>query len=133
MEMILCLNCGDMYKNNGNNNKECIICHSKNIKNMKNLNFTIDDYFQLLKISEDGNFIYEMLKLKNDNPIEYQLKLQKLQSTSQQSNIPKCPTCQSTNIKKIGAGERVTSVLGLGLFSKKINKTWKCNNCGHTW
>ena len=48
-------------------------------------------------------------------------------------NIPKCPTCGSTNISKIGTGERVASVIGLGLLSKKINKTWKCKNCGHTW
>lgn len=56
------------------------------------------------------------------------------QSTQQQSsNIPHCPTCGSSNIRKIGAGERTASILGLGLFSRKINKTWKCNNCGHTW
>ena len=48
-------------------------------------------------------------------------------------NKPKCPTCGSTNIQKIGTGERAVSILGLGLFSKKINKTWKCSNCGHTW
>lgn len=52
---------------------------------------------------------------------------------SVQQNIPKCPTCGSTNIQKIGTAERVTSVLGLGLFSKKINKTYKCKNCGLTW
>lgn len=49
------------------------------------------------------------------------------------SSKPKCPTCGSTNIRKIGTGERVASVVGFGLLSKKINKTWKCNNCGHTW
>lgn len=48
-------------------------------------------------------------------------------------NIPKCPTCQSTNIQKIGTGERVASVATLGLFSKKINKSFKCKNCGYTW
>ena len=51
----------------------------------------------------------------------------------QSQNIPKCPTCGSTNIRKIGTGERAASVIGLGLLSKKINKTWKCNSCGHTW
>ena len=51
----------------------------------------------------------------------------------QPQNIPKCPTCGSTNIRKIGTGERAVSVIGLGLLSKKINKTWKCNSCGHTW
>lgn len=50
-----------------------------------------------------------------------------------QPNIPKCPTCNSTNIQKIGTGERVASVAMLGLFSKKINKTFKCKDCGFTW
>lgn len=50
-----------------------------------------------------------------------------------QASKPKCPTCNSTNIRKIGTGERAVSVIGFGLLSKKINKTWKCNNCGHTW
>ena len=48
-------------------------------------------------------------------------------------STPKCPTCQSTNIKNIGTGERVASVAMLGLFSKKINKSFKCKNCGYTW
>lgn len=45
----------------------------------------------------------------------------------------KCPTCQSTNVQKIGAGERAVSVGMFGLFSKKINKSFKCNSCGYTW
>ncbi len=49
------------------------------------------------------------------------------------SNTPKCPTCSSTNIQKIGAGERAVSVTMLGMFSKKINKSFKCKNCGYTW
>ena len=60
---------------------------------------------------------------------------QQNQSTSTQQHITQvtCPTCNSTNIRKIGAGERAASIIGLGLFSRKINKTWKCNDCGHTW
>ena len=49
------------------------------------------------------------------------------------SNIPKCPTCQSTNIRKIGGVERGASILTFGIFSKKINKSFKCNSCGYTW
>lgn len=52
---------------------------------------------------------------------------------NEQANVPKCPTCNSTNVQKISTGERVTSVAMLGLFSKKINKTFKCKNCGYTW
>lgn len=57
----------------------------------------------------------------------------KVQDTQINMSLPKCPTCHSTNIKKIGTGERVASVVGLGILSKKINKTWKCCNCGYTW
>lgn len=48
-------------------------------------------------------------------------------------NKPKCPTCSSTNVQKIGTGERAVSVAVLGIFSKKINKSFKCKNCGYTW
>lgn len=48
-------------------------------------------------------------------------------------NKPKCPTCGSTNIKKIGEIERGASIAVFGIFSKKINKTFKCCNCGYTW
>lgn len=48
-------------------------------------------------------------------------------------NLPKCPTCQSTNVSKIGSLERGVSVAALGLMSGKIGKTMKCNNCGYKW
>ncbi len=44
-----------------------------------------------------------------------------------------CPYCHSTDTRKIGDGERAVSVLGLGLFSNKINKSFKCKNCGGTF
>ncbi|MGI5927648.1 MAG: hypothetical protein ACOX8A_10825 [Thermacetogeniaceae bacterium] len=47
--------------------------------------------------------------------------------------IPKCPTCGSKEIVNISFTERAASVLFLGLFSKKINKTFKCSNCNYTW
>lgn len=47
--------------------------------------------------------------------------------------VIKCPTCQSTNVQKIGTGERVASVAVMGIFSKKINKSFKCKSCGYTW
>ena len=49
------------------------------------------------------------------------------------SRTPKCPTCQSTNIRKMGAVESGVSIFAFGIFSKKINKTFKCGNCGYTW
>lgn len=40
-----------------------------------------------------------------------------------------CPYCKSTNAKKISAVSRAGSILGFGLFSKKLGKQWHCNNC----
>lgn len=48
-------------------------------------------------------------------------------------NMPKCPTCGSLNVHHISGGERAVSVGLFGIFSKKINKTFKCSNCGYTW
>ena len=44
------------------------------------------------------------------------------QNAQKFSTGPKCPTCGSTNIRKISTGERMVSVGILGLFSK--NKTY---------
>lgn len=66
-----------------------------------------------------------------------QEEIQKLKNNSNTINkekyIPKCPICGSPNIKPIGAGERTLSVLTLGLLSNKINKSFKCNDCGGTF
>ncbi len=49
------------------------------------------------------------------------------------ANVPKCPTCQSNNIKKVSNLSKVTSVVLWGLFSQKVKKQWHCNNCGSEW
>lgn len=46
---------------------------------------------------------------------------------------PKCPTCGSKDVHQIGGLERAGSVAMLGLFSNKINKSFKCKRCGYTW
>ncbi len=103
---------------------------------------TAEEEILIKHISEDKDFFMAMLKLREDDIIEYQTKISAFRDKARQdgyygspkqSNQPKCPTCGSTNIRKIGTGERVASVVGFGIFSKKINKTWKCNNCGYTW
>lgn len=50
-----------------------------------------------------------------------------------ESHTPKCPTCQSPNIKKVSLTSKAGSVALWGLFSQKVKKTWHCNNCGYEW
>lgn len=51
----------------------------------------------------------------------------------EKQNVPKCPTCGSTNIRRMSGVECGASIAAFGIFSKKINKTFKCGNCGYTW
>ena len=51
----------------------------------------------------------------------------------EQARIPKCPSCGSSNISKIGVMGRAVSFSLVGFASSKIGKTHKCNNCGTTW
>lgn len=51
----------------------------------------------------------------------------------EQLHQPECPTCHSKNIQRISGIERGASIIGLGIFSNKINKSFKCDNCGYTW
>lgn len=51
----------------------------------------------------------------------------------EQSRQPECPTCHSKNVQPISGVERGASIIGLGIFSKKINKSYKCKHCGYTW
>lgn len=51
----------------------------------------------------------------------------------EKSRVPKCPTCSSTNIKKVSGTSKVISVAMFGLLSQKVKKTFHCNNCGYEW
>ena len=48
-------------------------------------------------------------------------------------NIPKCPTCQSSKIKKISGVKRVVHGYAFGLFSKTARSQFECKNCGYKW
>ena len=53
--------------------------------------------------------------------------------TTSNSNAPKCPTCGSTNIKKLSTTSKIFGVGLLGLASKTVGKTYKCKSCGYHW
>ena len=84
-----------------------------------------------------------MMELYEKDPIEYQLKLNQFKLQQEQrdvmeekqrhENLVHCPYCNSINVKKITGTERAVSVGMLGLFSKKLNKSFKCKNCGGTF
>lgn len=92
-----------------------------------------------MEIIEASTF-EEVIKFNNNEiPSDYNEALKRMQDRNQAqvqrmvANKPHCPTCNSTNVKPISGSERAVSVIGLGLFSKKIGKSYKCLNCKHTW
>lgn len=48
-------------------------------------------------------------------------------------NLPKCPTCGSSNIKKISTASKIAGATMFGLFSKTAKSQFKCDNCGYKW
>lgn len=143
---LVCPKCGMIYGGLENNEDpiylKCKFCGSFVVQTEKNW----EEFSKICRINK--NYYIEFPKEYGNNQFSdeaYQHRLDVIkkenadinkrleQRTYSQPSTPHCPTCNSTNIRKIGTGERAVSIIGLGLFSRKINKTWKCNDCGHTW
>ena len=46
---------------------------------------------------------------------------------------PKCPTCQSENVKKISVAKKATHGFMFGIFSKTAFSQFECCSCGYKW
>lgn len=68
---------------------------------------------------------------------EQELKEKELKETQlyEESNIPKCPTCGSTNIRHISATERGVNAFMFGIFGTKRKHQFECQNpnCKYRW
>lgn len=118
----------DVYKD------QCLQCKGHD---MTQLNLDQDEGYTLMMVSKDPDFILAMDKLKGEDLIEFNLKMaqfkQSLPQTTETDNAPKCPTCGSTNIKKISGGKRWLTTGIFGLASSDVGKTMQCNSCGAKW
>ncbi len=80
---------------------------------------------------DENEYNKRINEIKSDNTKwlkEYENKQQ-----SQQKNIPKCPTCNSLNIKKISTTDKIINTALFGIFGNKRKKQFHCNNCGYEW
>ena len=71
------------------------------------------------------------LEKKQEEISSYRLRMEKQQT--QRANIPKCPTCGSTNVEKISTAQKAFGFALVGLFSSNLGKTMHCRNCGYKW
>jgi len=123
----------------------CPMCQGELTK----MNLTTEEWKYTTNVSLDQDFIFAMDKLKQDDIIEFNIKIAKFKETydtvelarvqarstssssTQSTNIPKCPTCGSTDIKKISGTKRWLGTGLFGLASSDLGKTMQCNSCGY--
>lgn len=48
-------------------------------------------------------------------------------------STPHCPTCNSTNIKRISTASKAVGVGLSGIFSKAARSQFECKDCGYKW
>ncbi len=102
--------------------QECFECDKKTAEEViKIMNKTVEDSLRSKGIEP---LTREQMNLNNEAE-----RLNRLQ----QQNKPKCPTCGSTNVKKISTVSKVAGASMFGLFSKTARSQFKCNNCGYKW
>lgn len=78
--------------------------------------------------------IYDKFKkIENENPLTPEQIAHNNAVARELLNKPKCPTCQSTNLKKISSTSKVVNTAVWGIFGTKRHKTFHCNNCGYEW
>ena len=117
-----CPNCNEYRKYNPNQSNKfiCKICGNKMLyKGMEDK----DERKQLKKIYIQNELEKEKEKITKKEVI--------YPSSQQEENIPKCPTCGSTNIKRISGTKRWLTTGLFGLASSDIGKTMVCKNCGY--
>lgn len=93
---------------------------------------------EMFNIDQDPRFDWDAslksMKEKDKELLEADLQFKARQNAKKAAaNTLHCPTCGSTNIKKLDVVDRAVSVGLFGIFSNKINKSFKCKDCGCTW
>lgn len=100
------------------------------------INITNSEYDILRQISTDTSFFEAMMKLKEEDIIEYQSRMAQFRAQVEEqksakaaeSAALKCPRCGSTNISTGARG--VSFFWGFLGADKTVNR---CAKCGHTW
>ena len=94
--------------------------------------FDHDDHISVVcSICEQENIVLIKNNVRFDNRNKVGIIIDN--KPKQSTYIPKCPMCQSPNIRKLTAAKRITHGLAFGLFSKTARSQWVCDNCGNKW
>ncbi len=98
----------------------------------------VGNYSYARQILFDEEIINNPLYGQNSDTHDSELEFEKIKNEifspkTEEHNIPKCPTCGSTNIKDISKIKRATHAYLFGLFSKTARSQFECQNCHYKW
>lgn len=128
------------YQPSQTDHSKCPHCNGSTVE----MSLTVEEWNVLKDISTDSSFILEMDKLKQSDIVDFNLKLSQFKANASvqqqstfspqpQSIVPRCPTCGSTNIKKISGTKRWVGTGMFGLASSDLGKVMECLNCHAKW
>ena len=134
----ICLQCGKEVSDNtittcpfsncidllDKNSYDSIILNYKNASNSAKQMFYYDPTFIKMMSYHPDLFKRELPKQTYHNTAS---------SHPTPQNVPKCPTCGSTNVEKISTAQKAFGFALVGLFSSNLGKTMHCKNCGFKW
>ena len=139
LHMAYCPHCGRVYIGNyiGNVLKCCGICGYEPCVETE---LTARDW-TMMETEQKKEWEAECQQRARQSPVfeeeAYQRMLMVLEECEKEAAkpvyIPKCPTCGSPNISKIGVFDRLTSLGLMGVYDPNLRKTFRCKNCGYTW
>lgn len=104
----ICRKCNQMNLEDAD---ECIMCGGRELD---------------IATEEEINVFSERVRKENNEAIVRE-------AFKREENVPKCPTCGSTNVEPITWASSIASTLLLGPYSKTYWSQFQCNNCGYMW
>lgn len=161
MKKIICKDCNEEYDVNDNQCDKCgcltsdtkeyykikysesfeyvfdmcpVICECNKNYSDKNIYIRDDAIYTYCPVCQNDRVIapLDLERAKRFNDVRRK-GFYMAEQESQNKYVPHCPTCGSTNIKKLSTTKRITHGAMFGLFSKTARSQWECKNCGNKW
>lgn len=77
---------------------------------------------------------FQKILLEKHTTIEHtQEEIDKTISSFNKTYTPHCPTCNSSQIRKISVTSKAINIGLFGIFGNKRKKQFHCDNCGYEW
>ncbi len=92
---------------------------------------TEEDYFKTIAKKYGGDQFSEEAYEDRIRTVKRENSAHQSTQTTQPSNVPHCPVCNSTNIEKISLGKKAKGSFLFGFFSSDVRNQMHCKDCGY--